>query len=161
MKPQRSRPALAILVGGTLVAVLDLASAIIPWLPSGVPPIRILQAVAAGLYGRESFQGGWSTALVGLACHVLIAFTWTTAFYLASRKLRVMTERPILSGVLYAEIVYGVMNYVVMPLSAIGRGPRYNWQHLISGPVGHVFFVGLPIALAVRHFAGPPRATAR
>jgi hypothetical protein len=43
------------------------------------------------------------------------------------------------------------MAYVVIPLSATRRAP-FVWASLISGPVGHLVFVGLPISLAVRRF---------
>jgi hypothetical protein len=46
----------------------------------------------------------------------------------------------------------------VVPLSAVGELPRLSLPHLLTGPIGHPFVVGLPIALAVRRFAPlPPR----
>jgi hypothetical protein len=44
------------------------------------------------------------------------------------------------------------MNFAVIPLSATVRGP-FVWPVLITGPIGHIFFVGLPISLAVRKFS--------
>lgn len=154
MRDLRARPVTAIVVGGAVAGALDLASAILAWLPRGVPPVRILQSIASGLYGRAAARGGWETALVGLACHFLIAFTAATIYVLAARRLRVLTDRAVVAGLLYGELVYLFMNFVVVPLSAIGHGPRMSWQHLITGPIAHPFVVGLPIALAARHFAG-------
>jgi hypothetical protein len=150
---RRPQALAAILVGGGIVGVLDLASAVFAWMPRGATPFLIMQSVARGLYGKQAYQGGWPTALVGLGCHFLIAFTAAAVFYLASRKLRFLTERPVLSGLLYAEVVYLFMNFAVIPLSAIGEFPTLSWQHLVTGPVGHLFFVGLPISLAVHRFA--------
>ena len=146
-------------MGGFVAGVLDLASAIGAWLPSGVTPLQIMQSIAGGLYGKRTYEGGWSTAIVGLALHFLIATTAAAIYYAASRKLRFMTERPVLSGVVYAELVYLFMNFVVIPLSAIHRWPSFSWQHMVTGPVGHIFFVGLPIALAVSWFAPLPAAS--
>jgi hypothetical protein len=55
------------------------------------------------------------------------------------------------SGILYGLAVYVVMNYVVIPLSAIG--PRTAGIPLavhINGVLIHAFGVGLPSALAAR-----------
>ncbi len=158
---KRSRAITAIAVGGVAAGILDICSAIGAWLPRGVPPVRILQSVASGVYGSDAYQGGWSTAIIGLGLHFLIALTAAAVFYLASRVLRFMTERPVISGFLYGELVYLFMNFVVIPLSAIGERSPLSWQSLVTGPVGHLIFVGLPISLAVRHYAGRPvrRAT--
>jgi hypothetical protein len=149
----RSRPLLAIFWGGLLCGVLDITSAFVAYyIYRAIPPIRILQSVAAGAIGRTAaFRGGWATALLGLLFHFLIAFTAATIFYLASRRIDFLTRYPWISGALYAEIVYLVMNFVVIPLSATARGP-FVWPGLITGPIGHIFFVGLPISLAVRKF---------
>ena len=148
------RPALAIFWGGLLCGILDINSAFFAYyLYRRIPPQRILQSVAAGAIGRTSaFTGGWRTALLGLLLHFLIAFAWAAIFYLASRGIGFLTRYPYISGALYAEVVYLVMNFVVIPLSATTRGP-FVWPVLITGPIGHIFFVGLPISLAVRKFS--------
>ncbi len=157
----RSRPFAAILVGGLAAGALDLASAIGAWLPLGVSPVRIMQSIAAGLYGRDARDGGWQTALVGLGCHFVIAFTAAAVYWLASRRLRFLIERPIISGLLYGEVVYLFMNFVVIPLSAIHRWPTLDtWQSLVTGWVGHLVFVGLPISLAARRYSARPTAPA-
>jgi hypothetical protein len=42
---------------------------------SRMPAQRIFQSVAAGLLGDASFQGGWSTAALGVAVHFVISIT--------------------------------------------------------------------------------------
>lgn len=157
----RSRAITAIVVGGVAAGILDIASAVGAWLPRGVPPMRILQSVASGVYGADAYQGGWSTALIGLCLHFTIALTAAAVFYLASRKLHLMTARPVIAGFIYGELVYLFMNFVVVPLSAIGEPFPFRWQSLVTGPVGHLIFVGLPISLAVRHYAPAHRERAR
>ncbi len=157
----RSRAITAIVVGGVAAGILDISSAIGAWLPRGVTPVQIFQSVARGVYGDAAFQGGWLTALIGLGLHFLIALTATAVYYLASRKLTFMTARPVIAGFIYGELVYLFMNFVVVPLSAIGEPFPFRWQSLVTGPVGHLVFVGLPIALAVRHYAPAHRERAR
>ena len=150
----RPRPFAAIFWGGMLCGILDINSAYFAYyIYRHVPPERILQSVAAGAIGRTAaFAGGWNTAMLGLGLHFLIAFIWATIFYVASRRISFLTRYPYISGALYAEVVYLCMNFVVIPLSATQRGP-FVWPVLITGPIGHIFFVGLPISLAVRRFS--------
>jgi uncharacterized membrane protein YagU involved in acid resistance len=152
--PNSSNAFLAIFWGGLACGIFDITQAMVAWhFQAGMKPARVLQAVAAGLLGRYSFQGGMKTAALGAALHFFIAFSWAAIYYLASRRLTFMVDRPILSGLLYGEMVWLVMNFVVIPLSAINRWPTWTKASIITGPIGHLFLVGLPIALAVRRWA--------
>ena len=146
---------LAILWGGLACGVLDITQACIAWgIQNHVPPQRIFQSVASGLIGPKSFQGGAATAALGLFLHFLIAFIWAVIFYMASRQIGFLTERPVIAGLLYGEFVWVMMNCVVVPLSAIHRWPpRFDPASIITGPILHPVLVGLPIALAVKKFA--------
>jgi uncharacterized membrane protein YagU involved in acid resistance len=104
--------------------------------------------------GPKAFQGGVQTAALGLFLHFLIAFIWAMIFYVASRRIAFLTERPVIAGLLYGEFVWLMMNCVVVPLSAIHRWPpRTDPASIITGPIGHTVLVGLPIALAVRKYS--------
>jgi hypothetical protein len=63
-----------------------------------------------------------------------------------------LTERAVIAGLLYGEAVFWFMSYVVIPLSATKRGP-FTMATLLTGPIGHMFLVGLPISLAVRRYS--------
>ena len=150
---QASRPLAAIWWGGLGCGVGDITQACIAWgIQNHVPPMRIFQSVAAGVLGRASFQGGWPTAALGLGLHFFIAFSAATVYWLASRKIKFMTEHAIIAGLLYGEAVFWFMRYVVIPLSATSAGP-FSKATLITGPIGHMFLVGLPISLAVRKYS--------
>jgi hypothetical protein len=148
-----SKAFLAIFWGGLACGVLDITQACIAWGLRGRGPGWVFQSVASGLLGPKSFQGGVSTALLGAALHFFIAFSAASVYYLASRKLPFLTEHAIIWGLIYGEIVFLVMNYVVLPLSAIHRVPKLTPALIITGPIGHLFLVGLPIALAVRRYS--------
>jgi uncharacterized membrane protein YagU involved in acid resistance len=115
-------------------------------------PIRIGQAVASGLLGPKSFNGGWQTAALGVLLHFTIAFGAATVFYLASRNMRFLLERPIIYGLIYGALVYGFMHLVVIPLSAVPHG-HTPLIYQVCEFVEHWFGVGLPISLSVRHYA--------
>ena len=67
---QRTHPVAYLLAGGLIAGTLDILYAYTFWaVKSQIPAQRIFQNVAAGLVGEASFQGGWSTAALGLALH--------------------------------------------------------------------------------------------
>jgi len=143
---------LAIFWGGLLCGTFDITQAFLGYgLQFGVKPVQILQAVASGLLGPRSFKGGAATAALGLALHFLIAFGAATVYYIASRWIPFMTEHAVISGLLYGEAVFWFMHLVVVPLSKAAPG-RFSAATIITGPIGHMFLVGLPIALSVRRF---------
>jgi hypothetical protein len=149
--PSRPRPFAAIAVGGVIAGALDLTQAFVGFGLLGAKPFRILQHIAAGALGPNSFRMGWGSALLGLVFHFTIAITAAALYYLGSRKLRMLIDRPIISGLLYGEMVFLFMYFVVLPLSAVGPA-TFNIATYITGPIGHPLLVGLPIALSVRRF---------
>jgi hypothetical protein len=147
--------------GGFLAGVGDLTQACVGFgLAFHASPFRILQSIARGYFGTRTFEMGWTSALLGLATHFFIAFTAAAVFYLASRKIRVMLERPVLCGLLYGLGVFLVMYFVVMPLTPVGW-PRMNLANWLTGPIGHPLLVGLPIALCVRKYSPQMNAEER
>ncbi len=152
MKTHANDAAAAIFWGGLIAGTLDLTQAFIGFSLMGSTPFRILQRIAGGIFGPRSPQMGWTSAAIGLLCHCAVAFTAAAVYYLASRKLRVLIEHPVLCGLCYGELVFLFMYFVVIPLSAIGQ-PQFNLATYITGPLGHPFLVGLPIALCVRRFS--------
>ncbi|MEJ7601519.1 MAG: hypothetical protein WKG01_26680 [Kofleriaceae bacterium] len=142
-----SRIVRASLVAGSLVAVLDLAGAMVLAARHGRTPIQVLHAVASGILRNDAYAGGMTTALVGLAIHTGIALTVATLFMLVASRVRMLTRRPWLWGPLYGLGVWGVMYFVVLPLRWPANFPPTD-PEAIAGQLGcHVFLVGLPIAI--------------
>lgn len=150
---RRSSAVRAILYGGLAVGILDGLYAVVLWGQRGVKPDRVFQGVAAGLLGRGSFEGGAPTALLGLLLHFFIAFCVAAVYVLASRRWDVLARRPVLCGLVYGVLVYLVMTYVVVPLSAAGGGLPTLPRFLLNA-AAHALLVGLPPAL----FAAGSRA---
>jgi uncharacterized membrane protein YagU involved in acid resistance len=150
-------PAFPVIAWATLIAgVLDISSAFLLAYPKGVGPIRVLHGVAAGLIGRESaINGGLATAGLGLAIHFFIAFVVATVFYVASRKLVLLTRHPIISGLLYGVVVYGFMYWIVMPLAYPVVHPSLSRD--LTAVCVHMFLIGLPISLIVRRHSRDPQ----
>ncbi len=140
----------AILNAGAIAGTLDITYAIGFSALRGVPPIRILQSVASGLLGGPAFKGGVPTAVLGLALHFFIALSAAAIFYLAAKVIPFLTRHPVVSGLFYGFLIYAVMNLVVLPLSAYPRKVSFPLLVLVTGLFVHMFFIGLPISLAVR-----------
>jgi uncharacterized membrane protein YagU involved in acid resistance len=150
-----SRAARAILTGGLIAGAIDITYAcVFSYLRRGVPPGRILQSVASGALGQAAFDGGATTAALGLLFHFLIALIWAAVYYALSRRLRVLARVPYVCGVVYGVVIFAVMNYAVIPLSAAPFGapppssPAFNF-----GILFHMLGIGLPIALATRRYS--------
>ena len=141
----------AILVGGGIAATLDIVYAIVySWIRAQVPPITIMQSVASGLIGQPAYEGGVSTASLGLVCHYAIALVIASIFWFASRRLAFMTRNAVASGLAFGVCVYLVMNFVVIPLSAFPTPMTYTPVRVAINVVAHMILFGLPIALAAR-----------
>lgn len=160
---------LLVFVGGLVVGTLDIVYACLFWrLKAGVPTRRILQSVAAGLLGNASFAGGGATAALGLALHFAIALTMSAAYYAAAVRLPVLASRPVACGAAYGLLMYGIMNYVVVPLSAAAETAAKDPLWIALSIAIHVLLIGIPIALftaraceaALRQLASASQAVA-
>ncbi|MFZ3263418.1 MAG: hypothetical protein WA172_05425 [Terriglobales bacterium] len=144
------RPFPAIFVGGLIAGILDLAYAIVVYSPR--EPILIPQTIATGVLGIKAYFGGFPTAALGVVLHFVIALGAATVFYLASRRLKFLLDRPVLCGMIFGALVYLFMHWIVLPLSAAPHG-HPSFIHRATEFVEHWFFVGLPISLSVKHYS--------
>ena len=148
----RSNALRAIATGGALAGIGDITQALIVFGMLGIAPLRIWQSIAAGLLGRTAaFQGGWKTAVLGGVLHFLIATIWATVYYVASRKLPMLVEQPVIWGLLFGVVVFLFMYLVVQPLAGIH--PKFAPVNVTRAVLVHIFCVGLPIAIVVRRYA--------
>jgi hypothetical protein len=140
----------AIFVGGLIAGVFDLTYAIVFSALHNVSPIRVVQSVASGLLGNAAFDGGLSTAILGVFLHFFIAFTWASIFYMLSRLIPFLTQHAVVSGLLYGALIYAVMYLIVLPNSAYPIKINFALSRVVINLVAHMFLIGLPIALVVR-----------
>src|SRR5262245_56358634 len=124
---EKPRALRTILLAGLIAGVLDITYVFVYY--HQADPFGILRGIAAGLLGPDARKGGVGTALVGLACHFVIALGAAAAFYAASRKLTGLRRWPWVVGPLYGVAVWLFMNLVVLPLDANPPKsfPAPNW----------------------------------
>lgn len=142
----------AVLYGGLIAGAMDLAAAIATNALRGIDPVRIMQSIASGLLGSSVYEQGAATAALGVVLHFLMMFIICAIFYAASRRLSLLTERPIVMGVLYGIAVYVVMTFVVLPLSAFPHELSFTPGRIAIAASIMILCVGLPISLVVKRF---------
>jgi uncharacterized membrane protein YagU involved in acid resistance len=112
--------------------------------------MRLLQSIAAGLLGRkDSVAGGTSTAMLGAVLHFAIATTMAFTYAVMARRFPVLVRRATTLGAAYGALLYVVMNFAVLPLSAVGRPSFANHTWVAASVAVHVVF-GIVFAHAAR-----------
>lgn len=139
-----------IFFGWLAIGFLDMLDA---WLFFGnfynITFFQVFQSVAGGIYGPQAARaGGVTMGLIGLALHYVVALGVAVVFYLLCTRLTFLYKQPWIWGPIYGIVAHFVMQYVVIPNSAIGRYPAtiFDWPSF-NGIVGHALIVGLPVAL--------------
>lgn len=144
----------AIVSGGLIAGTVDIGSAcVINGLSAGVT----LRAIASGLLGAASFRDGPPAALAGLALQWLMSLLIAAIFVTAATRLQWMRRRWIGAGVAYGVVVYLVMNFVVVPLSAAPFHPHFHPAKVIENLLAMILF-GLIVAAAARALLPAPSA---
>jgi hypothetical protein len=137
---------IAILMGGLIAGTVDLGSAC---LINGAAPTAILRAIASGLLGKSASAGGLPIAGLGLILQWAMSILIAAIFVVASHWMPILRRRWIEAGLAYGVVVFFVMNYVVLPLSAIGHAPRFRIVHFSEDMVAMLLF-GLIVAYFAR-----------
>jgi uncharacterized membrane protein YagU involved in acid resistance len=83
------------------------------------------------------------------ALHYFIALSMAATYYVVARRWSLLWERPVLLGAAYGLLLYGIMNYVVVPLSAARPGSKDPLWIALSVAV-HALLIGIPCAIFAR-----------
>jgi uncharacterized membrane protein YagU involved in acid resistance len=140
----------AIIIAGFTAGTIDIAAACLINMRS---PLVILQVIASGLLGRASFQDGAFSAVLGLFLQWAMSCLIAAVYVMAVRRIAIFRRNWPASGVAFGCIVFIVMNYVIVPLSAIGHTPKFTAATFAENLLAMVLF-GLIIA-----FIGRPERT--
>lgn len=153
---QRS-PWLTVALAGLLAGAFDITFAFIFYSRQGANPALILRGIASGVLGPGAFTLGTWTIALGAALHFFTSVCAALVFYFASRRLAVLTRRPLLCGAAFGVAMYIAMHFIVLPLSRVHF--RLPTLHNVIGELfSHIFLFGMVIALGV---ARASRADAR
>ncbi|RDZ28192.1 hypothetical protein [Lysobacter silvisoli] len=141
-----------LLLGGLLVALGDMAFAATLWFGwDGAGMLRLFQTIAVGVLGPASFDGGLNAALLGGALHVFMATAIVLIYALVARRHRGLLDGVWRYGLPYGVVLYLAMNFVVMPLSRVGRSPSFDHPDWIAWSVlAHMLFGVICVVFARR-----------
>jgi hypothetical protein len=132
----------ATLVAGTL----DIVSAFVFAGMAGATPGGVLRYVASGPFGDSVRQGGAGWAAAGLGVHFAIMACMVSVYFLAAPRFPALVRNPILAGLLYGLLLWGIMSWVVKPLRW-PDAPLPNTMWGIGNALfSHCILVGIPIA---------------
>jgi uncharacterized membrane protein (DUF485 family) len=146
--PATYGPLLAIHVGGFVAGTLDIGAAA---LISSMSPVRILKIVAGGLLGRPALDGGTGVAALGMVLQWVMSLIIAAVYVIAARRIPRLRAMWVRGGIAYGVVVFAVMNYVVVPLSAWDRFPRFTPLSYIENLLAMILF-GVIIAWACQRF---------
>jgi hypothetical protein len=137
-----------ILLGGFLAGLADTIYPTVKTVMAGKPWFSPWKGVASGLVGKAAGDGGMEMVALGLALHYFICISAAALLYLLVSRVKFVPRQWIVLGVLYGIAFLLTMNYVILPLSAIGHG-IYPLEQLHVHAFWHIVLVGLPTAFFV------------
>jgi hypothetical protein len=141
----------AILLGGMIAATLDLGAAS---LISGRGPVVISRVIAGGLLGREAVSGGGvGTAILGVALQEFMGVLIAAIYVVLCKAVPGLLRRWILSGLVYGVIIYFVMNWVVLPLSALKAPAPHLTVIKLATNLAPMLVFGLIVAFFARRLS--------
>ena len=151
--PDRNREAInAALIGGAIAASIDIVAAC---LITGRSPASILQFIAGGLLGKASLDGGIPTVVLGLLLQELMGILIAAVYVLCARVLPMLARRWILGGLLYGVVIFPVMNFIVVPLSAWKSHPHFTALKFAENMAAMLLF-GVIVAFFARRTGENP-----
>ena len=140
----------AILAGGVVAGTVDIGAAC---LITGRNLPFILHSVAGGLLAQASFDGGVRTAILGAVLQEVMGILIAAVYVIASRFALLLARRWIAGGLGYGVVIFFVMNYVVVPLSAWKRVPHFSPWTFTENMIAMLLF-GLIVAFFARRPTG-------
>lgn len=146
---------IASLAGGVVAGVLDIWAAAIA---NGLPADVIMRAIARGVLGPEAMKGGTEAAVLGFALQVFMGGLIGVIYGFAATRLPVLIKQWIPMGLAYGVGIFIVMNYVVVPLSAVGRMTTFKTTADMATHLAIMIAFGLFVAAATS--LGAKRASA-
>lgn len=164
-EPKQQRGLLRlIIITGSSAAALDILAAFLQGYISNVniTPERILRYIASALVGKNAAAQGYAMPLLGLLLHTLIAMLWVSLFFLVCTRYPGLVKKranAAVSALLYAVLIWAVMNRIVLP-AAFGRPFPFEWEKALVATGILVVAISMPAVYAARWYLGTRPTTA-
>jgi hypothetical protein len=135
-----------VLLGGLVAGTVDIGAAC---LINKLNVLVILQAIASGVLGRAAFRSGLPAAALGLLLQWAMSVLIAAIFALAAGRLAILKRHWFASGLAYGVVIFVVMNFVVVPLSAAAFSAKFNIAKSLQDVLAMLLF-GVIIAFFAR-----------
>ena len=150
----RLKPVQGILLGGFVAGLCDTIYPTVKTVMAGKEWFRPWKGVASGLLGAKAQGGGMEVVALGLALHYFICISAAALLYLLVTRVKFVPRQWVVLGILYGIAFLLTMNYVITPLSAIGRSV-YPPEVLLVQACWHIVLVGLTTSFFVTRTLKP------
>ena len=100
------------------------------------------------MLGQAGRDGGLGMVALGTGLHFFICFVAAAVLYFVVSRLKFLPRNWLLLAVIHGIAVLLTMNYIILPLSAIGQG-IYPLNRLHIPAFLHIVLVGLPTGFFV------------
>lgn len=144
----------AVLLTTLVAGTLDIMAAHIDQIiRTGAFPHRMFYVIAAGAIGlKAAFSNGPAVIALGVFIHYFISFSFTLVFFLLYPAVTRVSKNKYVNILWYTLIVWLIMNFIVMPLTALPQKPFvFNMQQVTGFLILLVVF-GLPIVLMTEKY---------
>ncbi|MCW3088794.1 MAG: hypothetical protein JWQ78_2180 [Sediminibacterium sp.] len=138
-----------ILLAGLIAGTLDILTAFVHYyILTGKNPVKILNYIASGVFGREAaYGGGTGMALLGLLFHYVIAFAFTVFFFWLYPRWNALAKNKWLTAIGYGLFVWAVMNLLVLPFLTRIPGAPFNFSKAAVAAAILICMIGVPVSL--------------
>lgn len=141
-------PGKLVMLGGFLAGLADFIYPTVRTVMAGKPWTQPWKGVAGGLLGQRAREGGMEMVVLGAGLHWFINIVAAFILYWVVSRVKFLPRQWLLLACMHGIAVLLTMNYVILPLSAIGRG-IYPLEQLHVHAFWHIVLVGLPVGFFV------------
>jgi len=148
-----------ILLTGLLVGTLDMTSACINvYLSFGMHPVPLFKYIATAIHGKPAMAGGTAEAVLGIALHYAVAYTWTILFFMIYPKMSLMQKSKVATGIVYGLFMWVIMNLVIVPLTNVPKAKHFNPTQAGINAAILIVVIALPLAFIAGNYYSKKRA---
>jgi hypothetical protein len=137
-----------ILLGGFFAGLADFIYPTVKTVMAGGSWMRPWKGVAGGLLGERVRDGGLEMVVLGASLHWFICISAAAILYFVVSRVKWLPRQWIALAIIHGIAVLLVMNYIILPLSAIGRG-IYPLKDLHIHAFWHIVLIGIPTGFFV------------
>lgn len=115
-----------------------------------------LRFISRGIYGKDALDGPFSMVTQGFLFHFIITSIWTGSFFMLYPGFNFQQPNWIKTGVVFGLLVWGIMNFAVVPIAITKDFPK-ALDFLGKSLAMHILFFGLPLALIYIKYLYPKK----